>query len=516
MVAVQITPPSEPPLVVRVGSTKTGETEMRPNVLVIVCDQLRADALGCYGNTIVRTPAIDRLAAEGTVFDSAYTPSPVCVPSRASLISGNEPQTNECFENTWAMPDTPTFMDDFTNAGYRTHGVGKMHFMPEGRAMRGFQTRDHGEEFGTCDDDDYLAYLAANGYGQVEKPHGLRDEMYYIPQLSPVPEEHHFSHWVADKSIDFIDSTGDQPFMLWSSFIAPHPPFAPPSPWHRLLEPSLMPDPHEPIGGDGLLTVYNTLQSRYKYRDGGRDRRLWQLIRAYYWSSVSYLDTQVDRILRHLEETGRRENTIVLLTADHGEFLGDYGTFGKRSFLDSAARIPMIVSGPGFAPERRSAPVSITDVRPTLTEAAGIDIEAVDGVALQHSEPDRIVFGQYQQGDLGLYAVITSQWKYMWSAPDAREYLLDREHDRQETRNLAYNTRVRQTLEELRAIAVGHFTDLEGLNLDSASGNVRLGLGEPPSDDRLRALRALDVDPDSGTLVVQWNEPEFLASDRND
>jgi arylsulfatase A-like enzyme len=483
---------------------------VQPNVLLIFADQLRADALGCYGSTVVRTPAIDRLAERATVFDAAYTPSPVCVPARAALLTGREPQANGCYENGSPMPDARTFLDELGDAGYRTHGVGKMHFTPDAQALRGFQTRDRGEEFSTPEDDDYLTFLAENGFGHVELPHGLRDEMYYVPQLSPVPEWLHFSHWVADRSLDFLASTGDQPFLLWSSFVAPHPPFAPPSPWHRLYEPSLMPDPHEPAGGPGLLTVYDRLQARYKYRDGGRDRRLWQLLRAYYAASVSFLDSQIGRILTALEASGKLEDTLVVLSADHGEFLGDYGTFGKRSFLNPAARIPLVCAGPDFAAGRSSAPVSLIDLYPTFAVAAGLPTPAVDGVALQSVPSGRAVFGQYQQGPIGLFAVITERWKYIWSAPDRREYLLDRVRDPQETANLAYNVRVRAQLLELRALARKHFTDLADTDFDRESSNVPLLLGNPPDPDVLRSLRALSLDRDASTLVVgggEWVSP---------
>jgi arylsulfatase len=246
-----------------------------PNILLLFCDQLRADVLGCYGHPFAVTPAIDGLAARGTVFDSAYTPSPVCVPARCSLVFGAEPGETGCHDNGFPMPgDPPSLMSRLADQGYRTHGVGKMHFSGRPPERWGFHTRDVGEEFGTAAGDDYVRFLAERGYGHVERPHGLRSEMYYLPQLSPVPEQLHYSHWVADRSLDFLRTRPrDQPFFLWSSFIHPHPPFAPPSPWHRLYPPALMPDPRRPPSGAELLTVHNIKQNRYKFRDGGEDRR---------------------------------------------------------------------------------------------------------------------------------------------------------------------------------------------------------------------------------------------------
>lgn len=494
----------------------TTSTE-RPNLLILFCDQLRADALGIYGNRVVETPAIDAFAARGVVFESAYTPSPVCVPARSSFITGLEPQNGDCFENFSETAPGPTFMDAATNAGYRTHGIGKMHFTPDITALRGFQSREIGEEFGDAETDDYLRFVAESGYSHVEHPHGLRDEMYYIPQLSPVPEKLHHTTWVADRSIAFLDEqTADQPFLLWSSFIAPHPPFAPPSPWHRRFEPSVMEDPFVPLGSDELRTTYNDLQNRYKYRDGGDDRRLAQLIKAYYYASVSYLDTQIERILGSLEVRGLAENTLVMLTADHGEFLGDYGSYGKRSFLDAAARIPMIVAGPGVRASRDDAgPVSLVDLHATIMAAIGAPDSATDGTDLLTPEPgDRVVYGQYQQAELALYCVIDSGWKYIWSPLDAREYLIDRSRDPRETANLAYNPRRRGELLRMRGLATAHFTELRTTDIESEARNVPIHLGTRASPQAVQSMHSLDRSRDAATLVVRggpWS-PDTAAA----
>ncbi|MHB1008318.1 MAG: sulfatase family protein [Propionibacteriaceae bacterium] len=490
--------------------------ESRPNFVILFCDQLRADAIGAWGNDIVDTPVLDALTARGRVYESAYTPSPVCVPARSSMITGLEPQHGDCFENEMPMSDASTFMDALTANGYRTHGVGKMHFTPDLQALRGFSSRDIGEEFGTPETDDYLAFVEAEGFSYVEHPHGLRDEMYYIPQLSPVPERLHHSHWVADRSIRFLDEQSDEkPFLLWSGFIAPHPPFAPPSPWHRRFEPSVMPEPFEPQGSAELRTCYNELQNRYKYRDGGRSRRLDQLLRAYYFASVSYVDSQIGRILRALEEKGLQENTYILLAADHGEFLGDYGSYGKRSFLDAAARIPFVLAGPGIRAERTRELASLLDVYPTLLDLAHVTYESRDGVSLIDSARPSEIYGQYQEAELGLYAVITAEWKYIWSAHDKREYLIDRRRDPRETMNVAYNPRRRDVLLTMRDHAIRHFEDLRDLDLDAASDNVPLRLGERPNQDVMRSMEALYRDRDAATLVVRggpWT-PRLAARD---
>jgi arylsulfatase A-like enzyme len=264
-----------------------------------------------------------------------------------------------------------------------------------------------------------------------------------------------------------------------------------------------MTDPFVPQSSDDLLTVYNRLQNRYKYRDGGWDRRLNQLLKAYYYASISYLDSQVARILQALERSGQREDTTIIVSADHGELLGDYGSFGKRSFLDPAARVPLIVNGPGFAAERKRELVGLLDIYPTALQIGGVQQPLRDGVSLQDVPEGRPLFGQYQQGELGLYMVVTERWKYIWSAFDRREYLLDRLRDPDETMNLAYNVRRRDELLSMRVLALDHFEDLHGLDLDDLASNTSLRLGQRPSPEGVRAMKALALDRDAGTLVVR-------------
>ncbi|MGQ9631324.1 MAG: sulfatase-like hydrolase/transferase [bacterium] len=163
----------------------------RPNILFIFTDQQRADTIGVL-NPVMRTPAMDRLCAEGTLFTNAHTPVPVCVPARCSLIFGQYAHKTGCFENGFPMPDAtrerPTLMSALARAGYQTHGVGKMHFTPNPHALLGFESRDRSEELcGSVNEDDYLTWLHQKGFGYVHDVHGVRGEMYYIPSPPSCP-----------------------------------------------------------------------------------------------------------------------------------------------------------------------------------------------------------------------------------------------------------------------------------------------------------------------------------------
>lgn len=175
-------------------------------------------------------------------------------------------------------------------------------------------------------------------------PTAAGSEMYYIPQISQLPERLHPSAWIADRAIAHLRAQKEsgRPWYLFASFIHPHPPFSPPNPWHKLYRAAQMPLPLLPPEGDALLTFVNRIQNRYKYRDGGLDFHLLRTMKAYYYACISFVDCQVGRILDALEQTGQAENTLVLFTADHGEHLGDYGCFGKRTFHDTAARVPLL------------------------------------------------------------------------------------------------------------------------------------------------------------------------------
>jgi len=182
-------------------------TRRQPNILHIFTDQQRADTIAALGNPVIRTPNLDRLAGQSVAFTHAYTPSPVCVSARCSMIYGQYPHATGCHDNI-AMPadDRQSLMGALTEAGYRTHGVGKCHFMPDSQAMRGFQTRERQEELVRCpEDDDYLVFLRANGFGHITDPHGARGETYYLPQPAQMPARLHPSQWVGDRCVAFIE-----------------------------------------------------------------------------------------------------------------------------------------------------------------------------------------------------------------------------------------------------------------------------------------------------------------------
>lgn len=470
----------------------------RPNVLVVFTDQQRHDTVGALNNPVIRTPSLDRLAREGVAFTSAYSPSPVCVPARCSLAYGQYPPNTGCHDNRDPMPEDgrETFFGTLASAGYRTHGIGKCHFTPDPHALRGFQTRERQEEIPASPaEDDYLTRLHERGFGHIRDPHGIRGEMYYVPQPAQMPEWLHPTQWIGDRAVGFVEAARDatRPWALFVSFIHPHPPFAPPNPWHKLYRAPLMPLPKIPPDSASLLAYVNRHQNRYKYRDQGLDLNLLRCQKAYYYACISFIDYQLGRILDALAETGHLDDTLVVFTSDHGELLGDYGSFGKRSFHDSCARVPLLVR----YPERFSAGTtcdrlaSLVDVAPTALGVAGVppthSLDGLDLAEVAAGSADRpAVFSQFSDAGTAIYTAVTPEWKYAYSAPDDREYLFDRVGDPAETRNRAGVGFCRDDLRAMR-----------GLTLDWLRQS---GEAAALDGDGFRRYPKLDVpdDPDAG------------------
>jgi arylsulfatase A-like enzyme len=405
--------------------------ERKPNILLLFTDQQRFDTIAALGNPVIKTPSMDRLVEEGTTFTRAYTPSPVCISGRCSMVTGQPAHITGCTDNVPMPQDMPSFMEHLRAAGYQTHGTGKMHFSPDTFRKWGFESRDIAEEI-RHEGNDYYAYLQQNGYTHILEDGGMRSEYYYIPQPSQFPVEDHQSTWVADRSIDFLKRRDIQrPFFLWSSWVKPHPPFESPVPWSKLYRPEEAGYPYTPENGDELLNIWNRIQNRYKWRDNGIDGNLVRTMRAAYMACVSFVDYNVGRVLEELGD--ELDNTLVVLTSDHGEMLGDYGCVGKRTMLDPSVRVPMLVRWPKHfsAGKQCDTPVSLLDIWPTLLNAAGAPDVAAEGYGSDlagiaaGADPDRAVISQFQRKHLGLYMLSNRKRKYIYSAYDRKEWLLD-------------------------------------------------------------------------------------------
>lgn len=354
----------------------------RPNILFLMPDQLRADFLGCYGAVFARTPHLDALAADSTVFDRCIAPTPICVPSRASLLTGQSSVESGVMANdVWLRTDRracgiDSWPELLGEAGYHTYAVGKMHFTPWD-ASEGFQTRVIAEDKRHTDvPDDYADHLAGIG---ARKLHG-RDMAGYHENggacISPLAPEDHVDMWCADRAADLLRAHDPgQPFAMMVGFPSPHCPYDSPAEMAALFDPADMPPPAPATPESEVLRPW-LIENMKKdwaaidYSHFSTDQIA--LVRAHYSALIHMLDMAVGRLLAALEENGMAENTLIVFTSDHGDFVGDYGLVCKNYFMDGSIRVPMILKVPGQGASQRADTVALPDLYPTLLEAAGI------------------------------------------------------------------------------------------------------------------------------------------------
>lgn len=420
----------------------------KPNLLLIMCDQLRADVLGCYGNQLVRTPNIDRLAETGICFDQAYSQTPVCIPARHGLISGQNPFEIGLTDNNLDIEEIKSPMPEMIRRqGYFTEAIGKMHFNPQ-RRHYGFDRMFLSEELPQhIFDDDYLMFLREKGFGHITEPQGKRSEQYYVPQISELPEELHATAWTADKTCEALRRNRNRPFFLFGSFIKPHPPFDPSEPYDKLYNLNDIPDPIRSFKEKDALDYTIHVQNDYKVNgiDNVTDKDL-RRIRAYYYGSISQIDIQIGKILDALDVYGLRDNTLILFTADHGEMLGDHYSFGKRTFYEASAKVPMIMSWPGALPqsERRDSFVMLQDIYATLLKVSGSEIpdissgrNMIEVVEKPQSPWRNKIFAEFGHGRALKMMLRWEHYKYIYHTNGGLEQLFDLEQDPHELNNIA-------------------------------------------------------------------------------
>jgi arylsulfatase A-like enzyme len=252
--------------------------------------------------------------------------------------------------------------------------------------------------------------------------------------------------------------------MLFASFIKPHPPFESPAPWNRLHRSPEMPDPLRPEGFENHQCFWNHVQNRYKYRDVGYDRQHARNIIAAYRCAVSFVDYNIGRIIESLGDEA--ENTLIVVSSDHGEMLGDFGSYGKRCMLDPAIRVPMIVSHPKLVPagKRSDVPVTLVDLFSTFTAAAGArenpDETSVDLLSVARGEETRkTAFTQFSERSLGLYMASDSRGKYIYSAADEREWYFDHSTDPKELKNQIAEPALQAHVAELRPACLKNWSE---------------------------------------------------------
>jgi len=344
------------------------------NILFITADQLRHDALGFRGVFPVRTPNIDALVRGGTAFENAYCPSPLCVPSRASIMTGKYPCDMGVYYNDQAWDDAlPTLPGELSKNGYWSVAVGKMHFRP-GRKHFGFDKR--------CADNgtDYPLYLKRLGIPKDEpRTPEERKHFAYATRPTTVPLAHYLPVYTTDRAIHELDLIarrrecgpgGNEPFFMWYSFLLPHTPCTPPEPYFSMYSPDELPPPvRDEKETSAFAPPVQRWLGAWRFLDDAWTAR----IRAQYLGCVTLVDEQIGRVLGHLKRLGLYDNTLIVLTSDHGDYLGDHYMHQKAFFHDCSAKVPLILYGPDIPGGKRVMEnVSLIDLMPTLLDYCGL------------------------------------------------------------------------------------------------------------------------------------------------
>ncbi len=442
-----------------VAQTAPAAAERRaPNILFVMTDQQRADTIAALGNGLIYTPNLDRLVARGAVFPNAYSPCPVCVPARATIRTGREMPVTGVYQNgppdlaegqAAGMEDRcgPYLARTLAGRGYRTFGVGKFHTQPWDENL-GYEVHLHSEElYGSPDQrarDAYAAFIHREHpeYDFVECLMGERTEMYYMPQMSPLPAPLGVEAWAADRAVEQIARRDDnRPFFGFVSFIGPHPPLAPPIPFNRMYDPDRMANPFRGDPAVDLMDEQIRWMNHAIWAEDINDAHA-RALRARYYGEISYIDQCLGRILDAVDARDDRDNTLICFFSDHGDHLGDHGAWQKESYFDVSCRIPFLVSWPEkIAPSSASpALVSLTDLFGVATTAAGApelrDGAEVLGVLDGGAKGRERLFGMYGVPGTPQFKVMCREggWKHIWMANGGREQLFNLAEDPAETR----------------------------------------------------------------------------------
>jgi choline-sulfatase len=435
------------------NATRTARNR-RPNILYIMFDQLAPQFLPSYGHKVVKAPNLSRLAAEGVQFDSAYTNSPLCAPGRFSMMAGQLASRIGAWDNAAEFrSDIPTFAHYLRLAGYRTCLSGKMHFVGPDQ-LHGFEDR--------VTTDMYPGDFGwTPTWDQPEKIHWWFHNMLSVTEAGPYDRSLEMEHddEVAYTSMRWLHEhargNDDRPFMMCVSFMQPHDPYlGPRRDWesYRDDDIDLPAVPYLPLAKrDAVSKRMYDLYDRDEYRVTEKHIRA---ARRGYYAMISYSDRLMGQVLEALRQTGQADDTIIVISADHGDMMGERGLWYKMTFYEHSTRVPMILHAPKhWKPRRVAEHVSLLDLLPTFcdiaTDGKGADYAApVDGKSLLGLAGGRdkswanTVLGEYMaEGTFQpAFMIRRDQWKYVSCAGDPPQ-LFNLAADPRELVNLAADPR---------------------------------------------------------------------------
>ena len=485
----------------------------RPNVLLVLVDQWPGRLLGAAGHPVIQTPTIDQLARNGVRFRSAYSECPICIPARRTLMTGTTTRTHgdRVFGTVNRMPALPTLAQCFRDAGYQAFAVGKLHVYPQ-RDRIGFDDVLLAEEgrphLGAVDDHDL--YLADRGFAGQQFLHGMSNNNYLF-RAWHLPEDCHVTNWCTMQMARTIKRRDPGRPAFWClSYTHPHPPLVPLETYlghYRQLEvePAFSaPWSEDEAGLPQPLRMNREFYGRYSAP------ALAEIRRAFY-----ALCTQIDHQLRVVIGTLREENllddTVILLAADHGDMLGDFGLFAKRAYYESSANVPMVLMGRAGDPRVGhhrvdDRLVGLQDLMPTLLDLADIRIpQSCDGISMVGERRRETLYGDCLENVSATRMLHDGRHKLIWYPAGNRVQLFDLEEDPAELDDLGAHPDYAETRSRLEQALV---EALYGVDLEQGwvkEGRLQ-GFAPPPYE--ARPDRSL-----SGQRGLHYPEPPEAAKD---
>jgi arylsulfatase len=464
----------------RAGEAGAVATAERPNLLFVLTDQQRADALGSV-SPWMKTPNLDRLVREGTLFGRCVTQSPGCIPARVSLMTGLYPHNTAVWHGReYTLPATArTWIRAIHDAGYRTSVIGKLHVHPQGEDVRAGSDLVRAWGF-----DDVLETAGPRSSASsrsemtdewecagvwdafVADMAGRAGEDRDVVRPSPLGFEHHYDSFVGRRAVETIrEFEPDRPWFCWVGFGGPHEPWDAPEPYFGLYDPAKLPRPLSAITARSPERPEGLLLDARLASDAERLSRLGPggvaAIRANYAGKVSLIDHWVGELLAAVEERGDLERTVIVFASDHGEMNGDHGLFHKSCFLDPAVTVPLVIRVPGNASAARPAsvlhPVELVDVGPTLADAAGAELRyeqwgrSLWPVLAGERPTIREVAMSAQRGEV---MVVGERFKVALNRGGEAYLCTDLENDPDEQVNLAGTELARDAEEHARALVL--------------------------------------------------------------
>ncbi len=420
-----------------------------PNILLIMADQLAPQFTGAYGHPLVKTPHMTALAERGTRFDAAYCNAPLCAPSRFSFMSGQLVTRIAAYDNASEFPASiPTFAHYLKMMGYRTCLSGKMHFVGPDQ-LHGFEERVttdiYPADFAWTPDWELADERIDKWYHNMQtvKEAGVAATTFQIDYDEEV------AFFAKRKIFDYArDST--EPFCMVASFIHPHDPYVARKDWWDLYDHDTIDMPAHVLSADEQDPFSRRVMDGIEASSIALTEEEVRTARHAYYANTSYFDSKVGDLVKTLEEAEMLDNTIVIVTADHGDMLGERGLWYKMNFFEHSGRVPLIMAGPGIEQGTVPNACSLVDILPTMMDIAAMNGnrkpepgQPIDGCSLLPSaqgeeDPISEAIGEYcaEMTSHPVFMIRRDQYKYLHCDIDP-PLLFDMENDPQERNNLA-------------------------------------------------------------------------------